>query len=54
MTMMESDDNVDGMVDSRATYTYDANGNMTMMESDDNVDGVVDSRTTNTWAWVQI
>ena len=48
-TVREDDDNADGTVDSRNTFTYDANGNLTMDELDSDADGTVDSRNTSTY-----
>jgi hypothetical protein len=43
------DDGVDGTVDKRTTYTYDADGNRLTCEKDDGDDGTVDSR--QSWGW---
>ncbi len=42
----EWDDGGDGTVDSRATYTYDADGNLLTAESDRDANGTVDKRCT--------
>lgn len=49
VSIIDEDNNADGAIDLRETYTYDADGNLILHEQDNKADGTIESRTTYTY-----